>query len=344
MALHSATIRECAQAWATIAIEVIKRPYPYSSGHLARGPQDVDITPQRLHPAFWGSLDWHSSVHMQWSLLHLLSNYPDDLQVETRRRALALLVDRLSAENLAVEVDYLSAHPGFERPYGWAWAAQLGAALQGSRLAELEPAAAAIQPLLDQIAQATHAWLPCQAYPVRHGKHQNDAFALTLLLDAFGRLERRDVCAAIESRVREWFGSDIDYQTTYEPSGSDFLSPALCEAMLVSRVLPEAEFEPWLAAFLPGWDTGGHPQLFAVPEVLDGNDGQFVHLRGLALSRAWQLRVLSARLGDEARMQIEAAAEAQGRSALSDIVEGDFMATHWLVSFALLAHGAGQEQ
>ncbi|UJH70305.1 hypothetical protein [Ornithinimicrobium sp. INDO-MA30-4] len=52
MALHSATVREYAQAWAAIAIEVIERPYPYSSGHLARGPEDVDITPQRLHPAF----------------------------------------------------------------------------------------------------------------------------------------------------------------------------------------------------------------------------------------------------------------------------------------------------
>ena len=49
-----------------IATEVLQRPYPYSSGHVATGPHDTDITPHRLHPAFHGALDWHSSVHMQW--------------------------------------------------------------------------------------------------------------------------------------------------------------------------------------------------------------------------------------------------------------------------------------
>lgn len=326
-----------AQQWADIAIKVIQRAYPYSSGHLARGPQDTDITPQRLHPAFWGSLDWHSSVHMQWSLVQLVTGYSGDLTPQTRAAAVDLLVTRLSAENLSAEVAYLERYPSFERPYGWAWAAQLAAALEHCDVAQLEPARAAMQPVSAHIAAAVQAWLPRQAYPVRHGKHQNDAFALTLLLDAFSRLGHQDVCAAIRQRARDWFGGDKDYQTAFEPSGSDFLSPALSEAGLMRVVMEPTEFAGWIETFLPGWSTGGHPQLLAVPRVLDSSDGQFVHLRGLALSRSWQLSALVPFAARADQEPIVAAAQQHVDSALPDITEGDFMATHWLVSFALLA-------
>jgi len=42
----------------------------------------------------------------------------------------------------------------------------------------------------------------------------------------------------------------------------------------------------------------------------------------------------------DAAARIAAAAAAQVDSALPEIDAGDFMATHWLVSFALLAEGA----
>jgi len=100
--------------WTRIAGEVLRTAYPYASGHLATGPDDTDITPQRLHPAFHGALDWHSSVHMHWSLVTLVTGYADRLaEAGELEPAVALLDERLTEVNLAIEVDYLRARPAF---------------------------------------------------------------------------------------------------------------------------------------------------------------------------------------------------------------------------------------
>ncbi|QDO90098.1 DUF2891 family protein [Ornithinimicrobium ciconiae] len=324
-----------------IAREVLERPYPYVSGHVATGPADTDITPQRLHPAFHGALDWHSSVHMQWSLVQLLGQYagaspsadasPGADASREERTARDLLESRLTAENLAVEAAYLRERPAFERPYGWAWAAMLGAAVRHER-----GWATAMTPLLEVIAGHVLDWLPRQAYPIRHGKHQNDAFALLLLHHAYGELGRADVVRAVSEQARDWFDPDGPAHTSGEPSGSDFLSPALAEAMLMQTVLGE-DFGPWLERFLPGLGAGGHSHLLEPPTVLDPTDGQGAHLLGLALSRAWQLRALARSVGDGRADALRAAADRQVAAVLPAVTDGDFMATHWLVSFLLLA-------
>jgi DUF2891 family protein len=317
-------------AWAEVALRVLGTEYPHKSGHLAHGPDDVDVTPTRLFPAFHGCLDWHSSVHMQWSLLTLLP----ELDASLRRRATDLLGARLTAANVAAEAAYLRREAGFERPYGWAWAARLAAAARESSLPAATRWATALDPLADTIASATVTWLPRLAYPVRHGTHANTAFGLLLLHDAFGRLGRADVVDEIAKHARRFFAADADYPLRWEPSGSDFLSPALCEAALMQRVLPD--FGEWLPRFLPALADPACP-LFDVPSVLDRTDGQAVHLVGLALSRAWQLRLLAVDLEDAVAQRCRETAERLVGSALPEITGGDFMATHWLVSFALLA-------
>ena len=328
----------------TIALEVLARPYPYVSGHVATGPDDTDITPQRLHPSFHGALDWHSSVHMQWSLVQLLKEYagrpesagpPESSAAPVVAAARALLGERLTREHVGVEAAYLAQRPSFERPYGWAWAAMLGAAVRD------EPVwAEAMSPLVTVIAEHVLAWLPRQGYPIRHGKHQNDAFALLLLHRAFGELGRQDVVAAVTSRARDWFGGDGPADTAQEPSGSDFLSPSLTEALLMQTVLGE-EFGPWLEAFLPGLGAGAHAHLLQVPTVLDPTDGQGAHLLGLALSRAWALRALATSVDEVRANVLRLSADQQIAAVLPEVTDGDFMATHWLVSFLLLADGTG---
>ncbi|WP_425329392.1 DUF2891 family protein [Streptomyces inhibens] len=51
------------------------RAYPYAPMHLLTGPQDL-VPPRTHHPAFHGSYDWHSSVHMHWLLVRLLRRCP----------------------------------------------------------------------------------------------------------------------------------------------------------------------------------------------------------------------------------------------------------------------------
>ena len=326
--------------WSRVAREAVGTAYPWVPGHVVTGPGDGDLVPERLHPAFHGSLDWHSCVHMLWSLVRLVDGCADALGEAERAAAAALLDERLTEQHVAVEVAYLRERPSFERPYGWAWAAQLAAATRGASHPDAPSWAAALAPLADVLADHVLAWLPRQTYPVRHGKHQNDAFALTLLIDAYDRLERPDVADACRRRAVDWFGADTAAPTAWEPGGTDFLSPALTEALLMGRVLDSERYAAWLAGFLPGLGQGPHAHLLAVPEVVDPTDGQYAHLLGLALSRAWALRELAAYpVLDGVAGTLLAGADAQEAAVLEQITDGDFMATHWLVSFALLARG-----
>ncbi|GAA1434546.1 DUF2891 domain-containing protein [Microlunatus lacustris] len=325
-----------AEPWARTVLQVLTTPYPYAAHHVTEAADRTDADPLRLHPAFWGSFDWHSSVHMHWSAVRLLTLAPDHLEPVTRDALVELLDARLSPSALRTEADYLRAHPSWERPYGWAWAAMLAAAATDCPLPQARRWADALEPLAAVVADALLAWLPRLAYPVRHGVHSNTAFALALACEAYGALGRPDVVDAVAAAANGWFAADRNYPAQWEPSGSDFLSPALCEADLVRRVLPPAAFGTWLAAFLPGLGRDGD-RLLAVPEVRDRTDGQAVHLVGLALSRAWQLRLLAPHLPVEDQARVARATARQTAAATQEIVAGDFMATHWLVSFALLA-------
>jgi hypothetical protein len=325
-----------AEHWAGTVLRTLGTAYPYSAAHVSSGPDDVDVTPQRLHPAFHGCLDWHSSVHMQWSAIRLLTLAADHLSPATRAELASVLDERLSTENGETEAAYLRGNPRFERPYGWGWAAMLAAAAASAPGAASRTWASTARVVYDEVTELVTDWLPRLAYPVRHGEHANTAFGLALVHEAATSLGDTSTAEAVERAARGWFLDEQDYPARWEPGGSDFLSPALCEADLMRRVLPHGEFATWLAAFLPDLGAADDP-LLDVPEVLDRTDGKAVHLYGLALSRAWQLRLLSHALDDERRARVDEATGRQVSAIEQEIVAGDFMSTHWLVSFALLA-------
>ncbi len=83
---------------------------------------------------------------------------------------------------------------------------------------------------------------------------------------------------------------------TWEPSGTDFLSPCFQEADLVGRVVHNpVKFEAWLREFLPQiFEEDFHLE---PAEVIDRTDGHLVHLDGLNFSRAWNLYSILYRLG-----------------------------------------------
>lgn len=334
--MAATTWQQDAERWADTVARVLGTPYPWISSHMSTGPDDCDVTPERLHPAFHGSVDWHSSAHMQWSAVRLLTDAGDHLSDATRARLAAELDARQTPAHGAVEASYLRARPGFERPYGWAWAAMLAAATRASGLPEAARWREATGLVADAVAANLIEWLPRQAYPVRHGVHSNTAFGLALCHEAYAALDRPDVVDAIERRARSWYADDRDYPVAWEPSGEDFLSPAFCEAVLMSRVLDADTFGDWLGRFLPGLGGEGDP-LLEVPVVHDRTDGKMVHLFGLALSRAWQLRLLAPYVDGPAAGRIATATAEQVRTVAEEIVSGDIMSTHWLVSFALLA-------
>lgn len=318
---------------ARTVVRAVRTEFPYATMHVTASAADLRTDPRELHPAFRGSFDWHSSVHMQYSGLRLLD---DDLNDDARADLLALLDERLTADAIEREIAYLRANPHFERPYGWAWAAQLAAYAARSPVAAERGWAAAVAPLGLHVLGRFDQWLPSLAYPVRHGEHSSTAFALLLARDAAGRLGRTSTATLIDERAIAWYGGDRDAPVDYEPSGSDFLSPSLCEAALMQQVLPAEQFRGWLGGFLPRLGDADDP-LLRPTVVLDETDGKAVHLHGLALSRAWLLRSLSAGLDDDASARIAAATGDAVAVAAEAAVGGHFMSTHWLVTFVLLA-------
>ncbi len=320
---------------AEIALEGIRREYPNSPAHMLTDAADRR-SPRELHPAFYGCLDWHSAVHTHWQLVRLLRLYPDAAFAPQVRAALR---EQLTDANLAAEAAYFAepGRAGFERPYGWTWLLKLADELHDRPDADARAWAAALDPLAELIAQRYREFLPRLTYPIRSGVHSNTAFGLIFALDYARARGDRALEAAIVGRSRDFFLHDAAAPAAWEPGGGDFLSPSLIEADLMHRVLPAAEFSPWLARFLPGLAGAEPPQIFTPAIVSDRSDGQIVHLDGLNLSRAWCCWGIAAALpaGDARRAALLANAERHAAAGLSGIGSGDFMGDHWLGSFAL---------
>ena len=242
---------ELGAAFARAALANVTREYPRKLDHLLNGPHG-DLTPHAVHPAFYGSYDWHSAVHMHWLLLRVLRTHPG---LPEAAAIVRVLDAHLSSTAIAVERAYFEV-PGrrtFERPYGWAWLLELQAEVLrlAEDRAEARRWAEALQPLAAYLADRMRAFLAEATYPIRSGMHPSTAFACVLALD-YARVAGDGVLAAgIESAARRWHLADRDAPLAYEPSLADFLSPALTEAQLMRAVLPDAEFGPWLAVFLP---------------------------------------------------------------------------------------------
>ena len=321
---------DIANRFAGLTLSHLGREYPFKMDLVLTGPQDAR-PPREHHPIFHGSFDWHSCVHGWWQVMRLMRLYPAMAQAPAiRARADAML----TPANVAGERAYLDRpmSAGFERPYGWAWALALHAELARHDA----PWAAALEPLARDFAARFHAFLPRLTYPLRVGTHFNIAFALILARDwAQGRDDA--LAALIHDRALHWFAQDRACQA-WEPGGDEFLSPALCEALLMSRLIDRTDFAAWFHAFLPDLGSGEPATLFTPATVSDRSDGKIAHLDGLNLSRALCWRGIAAALGESDPVHTLAhhAARVHLDASLPHVA-GDYMGEHWLATFALLA-------
>lgn len=324
-----------AHRFAGVALHNVTTPYPYHVGHFARGADEIK-PPTQLHPVFWGSYDWHSCAHMHWTL------------ARCRRAALrpidAAAIDahfdaRLTADAVAGELAYVSAsgRASFERPYGWGWVLKLAAEFEA--MAPTHPQARrwsrALAPLARHFADRFVDFLPRADYPSRVGSHGNSAFALNLALDYAEITQHRALVQAIATRASAWFGRDRRYPADYEPSGDDFLSPGLCEALLMARTVPACDFGDWWEAFAPA--PAALARWLTPVTVSDPSDPKIVHLHGLNLSRAWCWWRLSSCVPAALRAPVANAIETSLATSLPAATDGHYVGTHWLASFALLA-------
>ncbi len=300
---------------------------PITLTNIEREHPNVVISPRRQHPIFYGCLDWHSAVHSHWQLVRAIRVAPD---APFAPAVLALLDKQLgNAAGLAQETAFMTAHPRYELPYGWAWLLQLCAELHewGGNQTWRDN----LRPLEALAAQRIKLYLPKLAYPLRSGMHRQTAFAMTLIWDWAQIVGDDAMLRLIDEHARHWFANDENAPFAYEPSGTDFLSPSLAEADLMRRLMSQDAFIAWFGRFAP--DLTRLPKPVAVS---DPSDGQLAHFAGLNLSRAWMLEGIAAQLPvGERQASLLNSAEKHRAAGLDYATSDEYMISHWVPSFAV---------
>jgi hypothetical protein len=335
-----------ASRYARAGLANVSREYPNHPGHLLTGPDDL-APPSTLHPIFFGSYDWHSSVHQHWMLVRLLRQVPGLPEGDAIREVFDA---RFTEAAVETEAAYLR-HPlrrAWERPYGWAWLLTLTAELAGWSAAAdggvrtSAPVAAtsrdaarwasALAPLTEVVRGRCLEWLTSTTYPQRSGTHANSAFACVLLHDVAASLGDDELEAAIRAAAVRWYTGDGGYPAWLEPSASDFLSPVLTELDLLRRLEPARTFPDVLQQLLP--DPGS---LLEPAVVSDRSDPHTVHLDGLNLSRAWCWLGIAHALpaGHDGSAIALDAARRHTAASLPAVLSGEYVGEHWLPTFAL---------
>ena len=326
---------EFAAAVSRTALTNVATEYPYKLDQVLDGDDAVSM-PRALHPVFYGSYDWHSCVHMHWTLARLLRLHPRHAQADAARRHFE---HRLSAQKVGGELTTLSGphRASFERPYGWGWLLKLAAELH--LLAAVDRTAvrwhSALAPLAQAFVDRFIDFLPRATYPIRGGAHSNSAFALLLSLDYCEAVQHRALHQLIGERANAWFGRDRRYPADYEPSGDDFLSGGLVEAALMRRVVESCSFADWWDQFRPNNDAIA--TWLQPAQVSDASDPKIVHLHGLNLSRAWCWQQLLPELDPELKALAEDSIARHLAASVPAATHGAYVGTHWLGSFAVLA-------
>ena len=327
--------REQASAFAKLALKGIQKEYPNKPGTVLNSKADIK-GPRDFHPAFYGSFDWHSSVHGHWMLVRVLRRFPE---LPEKQQIRAVLKEHLTAKNLQAEADYFKEpnRQSFERTYGWAWLLKLAEELHTWDDPDAREWSKNLKPLTDTLVARYLAFLPKQTYPIRTGVHPNTAFGLAFALDYARTANHKPLCELLEERSRTYYAKDADLPARWEPDGNDFFSPSLMEADLMRRVLPANDYGAWLSRAFPGLAKGEPKSLLFPATVTDRSDPQIVHLDGLNLSRAWCMKSIANALAkdDPARKVLLTSAERHAASALKHVASGDYAGEHWLASFAV---------
>ena len=305
--------------------------YPNKLGNVLGSDADLK-TPKQLRPIFYGCFDWHSSVHGFWSIVKLMKNFPELDQNNQVRNELNQLI---TAENVAVEMAFFNDknNKNFERTYGWAWLLQLQMELNNWQDKDAQVWAKNLKPLSDLIIVRYKEYLPKLVYPIRTGTHDNTAFGLSLAIDYARSVNDKTFEKVITDNGNRLYLKDKSCNIAFEPSGSDFLSACLEEALLMSKIHPHDEYKKWLKGFLPQLQKKNFDLKPGV--VSDRTDGHLVHLDGLNFSRATALYQISAKLPE--LNYLNDWANHHFNYSFNNISNDDYMGSHWLGTFALYA-------
>ena len=313
-----------------LPLACVFQEYPNKLNQVIGGKEDLR-EPKDLHPSFYGCFDWHSAVHGHWSLVKLLKDFPN---IENRDKAISMLKQNISKENIIQEIEYFEGHnKSYERTYGWAWLLKLAEELHTWDSPVARELESNLQPMTDMIVGKYTEFLPKLVYPIRVGEHPNTAFGMSFALDYAKTVDNSAFENLLKQRAIDYYQDDQNCPIVWEPSGFDFLSPCLEEASLMSRVMPKAEYITWLDQFLP--QLKDQDFKLEVGRVSDRSDGKLVHLDGVNFSRAWSLKSIAET--DNKYNHLITIANNHINNSLPSLVGDSYEGGHWLGSFAIYA-------
>lgn len=327
---------DVAEKLSKMPIGCIGQEFPNKTSHVANSAVDGRLLPGELHPAFFGCLDWHSSVHGHWMLLRLLKTVPD---LKNKAEIIAILNKTFKLEKMQAEAEYFTKYQvanTYERTYGWAWLLKLDQELYTWDNPDAKKWYAALQPLTQQILKLWKNYLPKQTYPNRTGVHPNTAFGLVFALDWARTFKDSAFEKQINDKAKAFYLDNTATPAYLEPDGSDFFSPSLEIADLMRRVLPNKDFVVWLNKFYEKRSIG---RISDLPIISDINDYQGVHLVGLSFTRAWCMKGIAKELpkSHKWKKHFELTADKFLANALPLVFAGNYGGDHWLASFAVYA-------
>ena len=327
---------EMASKLASMPLKCINQEYPNKTAHVINTEKDAILTPKQLHPSFYGCFDWHSSVHGHWMLVRLLRTVPD---LENKDKIISILDESFSPEKIKEEASYFTKYQvaqNFERTYGWAWILKLDEELARWNHPKAKIWHQNLKPLTDEILRLWKAYLPKQTYPNRTGVHPNTAFALSFAIDWAREVGDKSFEEELSEKAKIFYLNNTKTPAYLEPDGSDFFSPSLEIAELMSRILPQKDFEKWLNQF---YEKRSLENIEQIPIISDVNDYQTVHLVGLSFSKAWAMKNIINTLPEKnaIRKQFEISREKFIENSLPIIFQGNYGGDHWLASFAVYA-------
>ena len=221
-AIKAQLTEDMALRLAELPLKSIHKEFPNKPGHVYNNADEVVLTPRDLHPAFYGSFDWHSSVHGHWMLVRVLKKYP---KIPDYQSVIKAIDKNLTAENLQTEAEYFSKYENakiFERTYGWAWLLKLDSELMNWDNEVGKRWYTALQPLTEVIVELWREYLPKQTYPNRIGVHPNSAFGLSFAIDWARAKGDSEFEAALVTKAIEFYGKEKNTPAWLEPDGADF--------------------------------------------------------------------------------------------------------------------------
>ena len=317
-----------------LSINCVDKKFPYKVGY--RYIDSTWIRPHyKLTPSFYGCWDWHSAVHGHWSMVKILKEFPNIKEAENIRK---IIRKNLNKNNLEKEFQFFQNDfaKGFERTYGWAWLMLLYSELETWDDIEAKNWSKNLKPLVDLLSERTIIFLNKLSKPLRPGTHANTAFSFSLMYEYAQKTNNEKLLNKIKEYSIKHFSYDKNCPVNYEPSGTDFLSPCLAEASLMSKILSEKEFNNWLSKFFPSFKEENFGSIITPPEVLDPKDPGIGHLIGLMFHRAWTLNDVANKIqNDDKKLFLYEISKNHTKKGFELMFDSGYGGEHWLATFAI---------